>query len=998
MNQPKMAVVALAPGGNPKLPEVRYTEQGLQELAEQLTKLRDDVASGTHPRLKLPKQVNGQPEQLITTKFSSAASHPLSNGTAKGLSTSTQSTSQLPIALPPKPSPISHPPISRSHYNRDIPASIPGSSGIDPIFLQKSDVLVKAEISQKRSRIERVLEDQLHQKHVVSRQRLADQEALPDFNVTEVLRKAQDLVKPIKVFEGSAADNKAASSTDSFDDNTFYSSQMNESTTTEEVDGSRKWRPHKLCKFFVRREACRYGDSCTFSHDPALKQRVEADGSVAMDLDSVNADEHTSSRHNSLPPQALTNGAQPPPPKINSNVAISTGPTAQEERIAQLEEQLRALKEQSMKAQQPAKSDAVAHQQPRETFESQEESAYSPPGPDEFGRDAGLRELDARQPQDLRRPPSPKNVHPPAGEYVRRGDVPPPSSNDMRVIRNHITSPFAPQPARVSPLAVAKVPQVAQLQRNEGENRRPSRLSNAEVVSAEQSPSVPLQTLSSRKRRRAPDANEQARNVIPRRHSGSPEIRIKEEPQSPPPFNGTTEIRQIRRRLEAQPLYVNTGAPQGRPQERVVYQPRNAERPSHAYDFEDRAPITPVARRMISRNGQHYVANEDQDLRRVVSARQVRAPMSPAPYPAQYSDPQPRMVRPASQVYISPTAQGAPPQYGASVQPQSATYIPRDRSPSPPRRMEQSSYGRQSISMAPPLRRIVVDQYGNQFMEAPLAPGKQPPAAPISRRQEFDTRYEQLPPPPRSASVRQPEIVNVDDEVQYIRKVQSPAPPPFYEVPPPTRTRQENGAEGQVYGDRALRDENVRILEYPSGRTVSRYDEGVAPREGMVRMQSVRPVSDQFEVSQERTHGVQSVRPQQPRIVNLNERQVVPQQRIVNLSERQEMPQQRIVNLSERPEMPQQRIVNLSERQEIPQQRIVNLSERQQMPRQVVRQISVRPEDRYARQVSYVPEEQPRYQYVAPVQEGGRYAEEIQDNSRLYEAPGSDGRRVLERM
>ena len=918
----KMGAVAVAEGNGTK-----FTEQEMIAEYRKLIKLRDDVFANKHPVLKLSKRPANLGKSSSATGQSISAvssSPPVPNGIHKPSFTADSQPTQhfsthtpnhlsnpvLPNSVLPNPS-----------NARKIPTPASAPSGIDPIFLTKSDVLVRAEIQQKRQRIERMLEEQqLHQKRLITSKKTSDQEISLSFDVTEILRKAQELVKPVKIHQNTRA-NEGPSSSDSFDENTYYSSQMNESTTTEEVDESGKWRPHRICRFFLKGETCRYGDNCTFSHDPALKQKLEADGSQAMDLDSVNADEQISSRPTDPPKHVLRSEMLPQPPAKE----VST----ESQRVAELEEQLRIAK-----SQLQGYSEAQASSHAKETHESQEEPAYSPPGPDEFGRDVGLREHEVRKSvfHPTQRPTT--NLQATGRERPKRNEhLPSPSTNDVRVVRNHITSPIAPQPARVSPLAVAKVPQIAQIQRNHGESRRPSRASNADEMTSGQSPKASSQPVSSRKRRRGPDSGEQVRNVIPRRDVSSPEVRVKEEPTSPPLFNDSSEIRRLRQRQEpSRTLYVDTGAPQYRDFEPVLYHPRPLDLPPQAIAPDDRRPLTPLARRVITRNGQHYFANEEPDLRRVVSARQVRAPASPAPYSAQYSAPQARATRAVSQVYISPTGRGAPIHYRSSVQPQSATFVAHDRSPSPPRRTQQSPVEPAPIAMAPPPRRIMVDQWGQRFMEAPISAERQASAAPILRRSEIDPHYE--PVVAHGRSVRQPQFVSVNEESRYVQRVPSPMSPGLYEYPPPERVRHPVHRRSGYYDadPYATRVEGTKVAPHSETRSASHYDKAVGPREGVVRMQSVRPTERNYELPREHIPRVQSVRPQQPRIVNLGERQ--------------------------------------------------------EARGQGSRQVSVLGDDGAIHQVSYAMDDRPRYQYNNPVQERGGFVEEMQNVGGMYEVPG----------
>ncbi len=903
-----------------------YISTDQEKLAEysKLIRLRNDVAANSNQSHKVGRKLVDSGNALSATGTLSATSPPQpTNGYHKPLGSS-KSTSTSPAYLH-APDPPSNPFQQKPPSVQQVPTTIPGPSNIDPIFLTKSDILVRAE---RRQRIERALEEQLHQK---KHRRFLDQETLPDFNVAEVLKRAQELVKPFKLHDKSHT-NGTASSSDSFDENTFYSSQMNESTTTEEVAESSEWRPQRVCSYTKKGQRCINGRDCKYSHDPAMMRKHEADGSQAMDLDSVDADEQTSLRQNDPISQhtAANSSRLHSPAQENPSTAalvLTEKERIMQERIAQLEAELR-----HSKAGKIGQQNDTARQNPKETHDSQEESAYSPPPPDEFGRHAGLREPEKPRPSRINRQQPAHGQS--AREYGRLFENPPsPVPNNMRVIRNHITSPVAPQPARVSPLAMAKVPQVSQIQRDHGESRRPSRASNLENLSAGQSPNIIQQPPSSKKRRRAYDSGDELRIVAPRRDISSPVVRIKEEPMSPPPFaTSGSGLRQVQQRPDSsRPLYVDAAVPQYREEEPVFQQARVVDRHVYSHGIEDRAPLTPTVRRVISQNDQHYIANEEQDLRRVVSARHVRAPMSPAPYAVQHSAPQSRTTRAVSQVYLSPTGQSAAQLHRASVQPHPVAHVPHDRSPSPPlSRVPQSPPGRQPLTMAPPPRRIIIDQYGNRFLEAPVHVERQVSVAPGPRGTAYEPRYEQVTS--RSASVRQPQLVSVD-EGHYVRRAPSTVP---YEYARGPRIRQVVGPQGDVYEDDQYvpRDDGSHVAEYAGNRQTRHYEEAPVPQERIVRMQSVRPVERQYEVARENVTRVQSVRPQ-PRIVSLGEKPV--------------------------------------------------------------RQISVRPENGSVRQMSYAVEDRPRYQYAGQGQDRS-FVEEVQDDVGLYEAPGSGGRRIIQRM
>ena len=897
------ALAVLEPDG------IAYTDQQLENLVNKLTTLRNDILAGSHPRLKLPTHIGDKGRPLSTHGGVTASSLPgISNSTLK--------------PVPPFGSPLPHLPPTSTYSASQNGFHVPSqhtaapsttASSINPILLEKSDTLVKAEAHVKRERLEHALEDQAQQKKNMMRNKTHDEFAMPDFQVDDVLKSAHQLVQPL-AFRREGPANGGGSSTDSFDENTFYSSQMNESTSTEgEVaeEPKRHVRP-KLCRFYLNEKLCPYGDSCQFSHDPAMKARAGGSGLQPRDTDKMNVGEEASSRQNKSPHHLL-----PKKGKEGKNDYSAKEPTAQQQRIAQLEAELAAMKEKE--GQQ-----SEHHQQFANASRPQDSYGNTAVGPDEFGRDISLRDQNAQQPSEVYQH-DPRSIR----EYSRHDRVPtPPSTNNVRVIRNHITSPYAPQPARVSPLAVAKVSQV---QQNQAEGNRTSRIPYAEILN-DRSPNVSAQPLNPRKRRRGRDSGEQNRNVAPRREA-SPQIRVKEEPVSPPSFN-QAQPRRNPVQDAPRPPYVDARA---RPQERIIYQTRNTDGPRSVYEAENPGP--PI-RRIISRNGQHYTANDEPDLRRVVSERQMRVPVSPSPRYAPYPDPSPRLVRASSQVNISPTGQRPPLQYRASDQPQAATHR---RSPSPPVRQMQSPPIGPPISMAPPPRRIMVDQYGNRFLEPEV---KQVSVAPVSQpsmqpqydkyvNKAMEQRYTSIAPqtealyerqPLRSQSVRR---TFGDDESapQYIRRYPSPASPQYMEYTTPVQVVEPRGERpgGDSYGGQNSR---TRVV-YQEARPAPVYEPSNGQREGTYRVQSVRPIEDRYE----QINRVQSVQPQP---------------------------------------------------------RIVQVAERQPMSPQMTRQVSLRPDDGYARPVSYGGGSQ--YQYAPQEGHSRGYIQAVQDD-RLYDTP-----RIVQRM
>jgi hypothetical protein len=197
--------VATSFSPNPELHDV-------QQYAR-IVQFRDAVLSGTHPTIKLP----AEHVAILQT-----ASRPHISGLSHdGLEVGAQvpsSDSQL------------------ADVNAGERALVSRKPEINPILLEKSDELIRAELQIQRQRIERALKEEVEQRRGA---KFDKAEPLADFDLSEVLSKALARVQatsaPLLVDEDSAANNDAQS--DSFDDNTFYSSQHDtpESNLTSRV-------------------------------------------------------------------------------------------------------------------------------------------------------------------------------------------------------------------------------------------------------------------------------------------------------------------------------------------------------------------------------------------------------------------------------------------------------------------------------------------------------------------------------------------------------------------------------------------------------------------------------------------------------------------------------------------------------------------------------------------------------------------------------------------
>ena len=816
--------------------------------------LRDSVYAGSHPRLKLPVHTASKQEQCLPAAPPIVSKTSISNGETSNYSASNSAVPAVTPLSGPVHSAPQHGALPSSFVNpARTPTSGPTSSGLDPIFLTKSDVLVRAEIQQKRQRIERILEEQVHSKRQPPKHPILSHDAIPTFDVSEVLRKAQDLVKPFNSAEKIAA-NGSVSSSDSFDEDTFYSSQMNE-TTTEEVDEypSRR-RRSRPCRHFVEGK-CLRGDACTFSHDPAFRPRVEERGLNTKDVDSVHADSRDSLR----PQVPRRRTPMDDDSKGRPTLRKVDGPRFSDKVVNNVETRRR-----SSAARGP-------HVRQRRVDVS-EEPPYSPPEAGEVQSDnervgRSTQHSDNRQKGFASSQPFENRQNEPR-EYLRPFDSPAsPIVNHVRVVRNHITSPLAPQPARVSPLAVAKVPHIAQPQGN---------VSGSHVVGDRQqyrvnrqkSPDVALEPLSSRKRRREVDVDEGSRNVTARIAAVSPEVYIKEEPTSPPILLDELNSRQPRRRpRREQNLFVDTTSPSY--VDHPVYETRRVVPSTSSHVINESGLQSPGIRRIYTQGQQPHTFDEPE-LRRVVSERQTRLLASPRSHSVLYLESQPQPARAASQVYIPQTAAIHP--HRASVQPQSASYQVSGRPISPTVR-QYSPIRHEAVAMAPPPRRIVMDQYGNQYYEAPMQTDRQVSLVPTTRQMELEPRYEDVPP--RRTSFREPRYMELREEPRYVREIASPgAVSPQYvrnypPAPPPARSKNRVIEQAHRHEFHVPHNNNVRVIERIESQMMPQQD---LPAEGIGRVQSVRPISRQYEIPRERAVRVQSVRPDQERIVYLGSR------------------------------------------------------------------------------------------------------------------------------
>lgn len=284
---------------------------------------------------------------------------------------------------------------------------------------------------------------------------------------------------------------------------------------------------------------------------------------------------------------------------------------------------------------------------------------------------------------------------------------------------------YSPPPADIGPSEPSRGRTRARGPGNGGTNGWSRRQSPA-------GPAAPLQN--PRKRRREEKRDEKRRQQpVSKRAVPSPEPYIKqEEAPSPPVFTTYSEGQASKRRavpssavdMEVVPLQEDVGA------HPIYYrEPEPASRPYRAVE-EAHSPTVvhvPHQRRRL----------RDEDLRRVASLHYARRPYSPGGGGGEmFAMGEARPLRAVSQAFGDGSA---PALYReGSIRAAGGPSYVRERSRSPV--MQYFSRQPSPVMLAPPPRRIVVDQYGNKYYAAPMD-GREP-MPPPSRRIDVDAYYE----------------------------------------------------------------------------------------------------------------------------------------------------------------------------------------------------------------------------------------------------------------
>jgi len=806
-----MSQVAAASGYQAGSATAALTNPEVDELREyqKIIQFRDTVVSGKHPRIKVPassvvKNATQPPSNAAERVAPRVA--PPSTQPSTQLPTSTAANSHLVDNMLSFKANSQQPAVNTPPGGSTPATFIPGVSKsfgsgsgsgkpeINPVLLQKSDDLVKAEIQIQRQRIEKALKDQVEQRKAAMRTNLQPSEQLPDLDLSDILAKALTVVQataPPPSTSLPIPNANASEASDSFDENTFYSSQ-------HDTPESRPSVPARDAVEDVQMRDVPTNATSAVNYVPSSQPTAAQSFSA-----SISGPPQTNVARNISRPQDVGVKSQSGHP-LASTAAPSQGHSV--DNTSRMEP--RTLLNQV--------------QRHREQLETQVISSDSRGA----SRSDNSGNTDSEQSADHRRLQNPQHLPNPHFRHV-----------DEPLIRAHNLSPLAPQPSHVSPLAVARQPPT--VESDSGNlHRAPAQVNvlrqeHTVVISPESSPQGEMGSKKNKKKKNKRKADERAQDA-----PGSPNI--KSEPRSPSPLAAPPYIRRQKRQRRSgrhENEFIRDEVVLDRPISQLHperYQPVSAhvERIPQGYEVVDypyprqvRPSVAPVTYRPESPLYEERRADGS-------IIRYVRRVPSPLGYPDPYGVVEPRSQRAASYTVANPDVREIP-TYEREGRMSVRPYTDRARSRSP-----VLIDGRSTVMPPPsaPPRRIIVDEYGREYLEPVRATTvSRQSVMPSIRPGDHEVAYERGPIQVTSRLPAQ-EIVG-EDGVVYRRA--SPGYAPRRVV-----TQPDHGTNFRSYRERDYSAQAVGPLSHEfvqiRGATEHRGPE-LMPRDYVTRATSVRP-------------------------------------------------------------------------------------------------------------------------------------------------------------
>jgi len=666
---------------------------------QKLAQFRDTILTGKHPTIKLPvptskiptaprahaanNRAHGQnakqSRQTCSGRRGDKARSSINGVGAQAVAVAAASTQSMPPAS-------------------EFPATTGnGVPELDPIFLEKSEDLIRAELRVQRQRLEKSLREELEQHKASTKATAQEPESLLEFNLSEVLVKALTLVQATSApcvpdADGAGDDTE---SSDSFDNNTFYSSQHD---TPEPHDTSVRQDSVPAALEEDMTESLQddpYSPTQNLVLPPAPARIMPASGQATVLSYPPGL--------GTIVPKAATSDRNFPPQHNGPRLIHASDRTIAHE------------------VQYVNSGDSGANGRVDDFGNNESDQAANLLQP----RSARYHMSDA----DARRQPSP-------------------------LIRAHDLSPYAPQPAHVSQLTFgaqssilepdAPVLQVAPAPI--------AALRHQESAATSPESSSPNDQRSKRKERKERRKERKKQKVRSRRDVGSPEI--KPEPQSPSPISVPNMARPAKRQKSdhtQQEVLIVEAPTSVRPVSQIfpAHHFTESMQVERAAPYVWERPEDPLARSGRSSAVPSVYRPEQPQLfeRRYddPGAQYVRRVYTPTGQPPQYLTSEARPLRSATYSIAQPEYREVP-AYTQAGRAATRSYPDRARSRSP------VVLEHHSPTMAPPgpsvqPQRIVVDQYGREYFEPPPRPVSviRHSAVPAPRPREQEIMYERGP-------------------------------------------------------------------------------------------------------------------------------------------------------------------------------------------------------------------------------------------------------------
>ena len=762
-----------------------------EELYTQLLRLRDVVTAGKHASFKLPaSSIEQLKAALIVPDVQMLGSvHPQRSNSSAFTTNQTQlsQSSSFPTfsGLPGLQAP-SAPFLNGTSQSYTKPTS---AGGLDPIFLEKSDRLVRAEGRLKRQRLDRDLQAQVDQRKHSSSGKDPVAEAPSPIDIDLVLLNALERVKPIS---GLKTAGSAASS--SFDENDYYSSQVQSDWSSE---------------------AC------------SSKGSDKAAGAFTADFERLDGAPQASDPFTNRLHPAIPGSSYPQPSKDRPHVY-----TNEPEDVYESADEDDEYTPPDATAFDGCRDGGMTMEMHQVMLQEEDNSDYEP----------GEITQDSIVPTPRNQQPAQPSPHVPViRNHLTHIVAPQPNR----------VSPLATAKGRSIELELVNGrPEVVQKPQQRS-NHFHSRASTASPSGNGVSGSGKKNRRNKKRKRdqeptgRAKRRRERQNAVDSPSYPVNPEPYIKDEPVSPPPFANVPEVPPYKQPTPRGRAEIDLLSPRHAPQRQTQYIQYANESPRSGLRYEYVQPSEPSVVTMASPSAYRPVQRDTQNLRRVASLHHAQRPASPpqrvyspvAPYRTMsmtYGDP--RFTQQAAQTddnYVA-TYQEQPPQ-------ESVSYARAERSRSPPRSQQYRDpfAGRVSSpalmpppSAAPP-RRIIVDQYGNRYAADPEpapAPAPRASVAPVETRPQPEAMYERAPsrmqvayaqPPPSSSHYEELDtrMVPPSSSAQYEQLDARMAPPskPTRRQPAPEQQVEFIDANGYRFREYSTRPvETPRYVEAPT--------------------------------------------------------------------------------------------------------------------------------------------------------------------------------------